>query len=81
MLTAASSLTDPYSCCVVAELAGFGALHGGAIEAGYKQLEAVGSIENVPALISDVKAGNRRLFGCGSSKWKVSSCCGGHLRT
>lgn len=73
MLTAASSMTDPYSGSVVADLAGFGALHGGAIEAVYKQLEAVGSVKNVPAFIQDVKDGKKRLFGYGHTKWKVSS--------
>lgn len=73
MLTAASSLTDPYSGSVVADIAGFGVLHGGAIEAVYKQLEAVGSVKNVPALIQEVKDGKKRLFGYGHTQWKVSS--------
>lgn len=76
LLNTASALADPFSCCAAAALSGIGILHGGAIEVAYKQLEAVRDVSQVPALIEDVKAHKRRLFGYGHRKWKVNSSSG-----
>ena len=70
-LSAASTLTDPLSCCVAATVAAYGPLHGAAIEIAYKDFENVGSVENVPKLIADVKAKKFRLFGYGHRIYKV----------
>lgn len=72
LLSTASTLADPYSCCAAATLAGVGILHGGAIEVAYKQLDAVSDLREVPFLIEAVKSGKMRLFGYGHRKWKVS---------
>lgn len=72
LLSAASTLADPYSCCASATFAGLGILHGGAIEVAYKQLDAVRDLREVPLLIEAVKAGKMRLFGYGHRMWKVS---------
>lgn len=72
LLSTASTLADPYSCCAAATLSGIGILHGGAIEVAYKQLEAVRDLKEVPMLIEAVKSGKMRLFGYGHRKWKVS---------
>ncbi|KAJ0124009.1 hypothetical protein J7T55_012482 [Diaporthe amygdali] len=71
-LHAASTLSDPYSCSAVSNLSGAGILHGGAMEVSHKQMEAVGNIENVPALIEEVKQGKKRLFGYGHRTYKVT---------
>ncbi|KAG6356829.1 hypothetical protein INS49_014703 [Diaporthe citri] len=71
VLSTASTLADPYSCCAAATLAGIGILHGGAIEVAYKQLEAVRDLKEVPMLIEAVKAGKMRLSGYGHRKWKL----------
>ena len=70
-LQTASSLPDPYSCLVSAANAGYGILHGGAIEVAYKNIAEVGSVENVPAKIESVKSGKERLFGYGHRIYKV----------
>lgn len=70
-LTAASTLQDPLSCTVAAVASAYGPLHGGAVEMAYKEFERVGSVENVPQLIADVKAKKYRLFGYGHRIYKV----------
>ncbi|KAH7120512.1 citrate synthase [Dactylonectria macrodidyma] len=70
-LTAASTLQDPLSCTIAAVASGYGPLHGGAVEMAYKEFERVGSVENVPRLIADVKAKKFRLFGYGHRIYKV----------
>ena len=70
-LQTASSLPDPYSCLISAANAGYGILHGGAIEVAYKNIAEVGSVENVPAKIESVKSGKERLFGYGHRIYKV----------
>ncbi|CZT10623.1 related to citrate synthase [Rhynchosporium graminicola] len=69
---AASTLSDPYSCLAASVLSSTGILHGGAGEVAYKQLEEVGDVSNVPALIRDVKAGQKRLFGYGHRMYKIA---------
>lgn len=75
LLSTASTLADPYSCCAAATLSGNGILHGGAIEVAYKQLDVLTDLNMIPMLIEAVKAGKMRLFGYGHRKWKVSPPC------
>jgi len=70
MRVVGSSHADPYSACAAAASALYGPLHGGANEAVVRMLEEVGSIENVPAFIADVKAGKGRLMGFGHRVYK-----------
>ncbi|KAF5578575.1 citrate synthase [Fusarium subglutinans] len=70
-LAAASTLQDPLSCTVAAVASAYGPLHGGAVEMAYKEFERVQCVENVPQLISDVKAKKYRLFGYGHRIYKV----------
>lgn len=71
-LHAASTLTDPLSCCIAGLVSGYGPLHGGAIDLAYKGFEAVQTPENVPKLIADVKAKKQRLFGYGHRIYKTT---------
>ncbi|PYI11618.1 citrate synthase [Aspergillus sclerotiicarbonarius CBS 121057] len=70
-LHAASTLTDPLSCCITGIVSAYGPLHGGAIDLAYKEFETVGTPENVSTLIADVKAKKQRLFGYGHRIYKV----------
>ena len=70
-LHAASTLTDPLSCCVTGIVSAYGPLHGGAIDLAYKEFEELGTPGNVPKLISAVKAKKQRLFGYGHRIYKV----------
>ena len=69
-LSTASTLTDPLSCSIAAIAAAYGPLHGAAVEMAYKEFDRIGSIENVPMLIADVKAKKFRLFGYGHRIYK-----------
>ena len=71
LLQTASSLPDVMSCMISALSASYGPLHGGAIEAAYKSIEEVGSVENAQAKIDGVKAGKERLFGYGHRVYRV----------
>lgn len=71
LLQTASSLPDVISCMISALSASYGPLHGGAIEVAYKNIEAVGSVENAQAKIDGVKAGKERLFGYGHRIYRV----------
>ena len=70
MRTVGSSLADPYVSTAAAAAALYGPRHGGANEAVLRMLHEIGSIENVPAVIEDVKAGKRRLQGFGHRVYK-----------
>ncbi|MFM8265822.1 MAG: citrate synthase [Acidimicrobiia bacterium] len=70
MRVVASSHADPYSAAAAAASALYGPLHGGANEAVVHMLSEIGSIENVPAFIADVKAGKGRLMGFGHRVYK-----------
>ncbi|KAB2572699.1 citrate synthase [Lasiodiplodia theobromae] len=70
-LHAASTLTDPISCSISGIVSAYGPLHGGAIDLAYKGFEEVGTPENVPSLIADVKAKKQRLFGYGHRIYKT----------
>lgn len=66
----ASTGIDPYNCLVGAASALYGPSHGGANEAALKMLEEIGSVENIPAFIEQVKAKKRRLMGFGHRIYK-----------
>jgi len=70
MRVVASSHADPYSAAAAAASALYGPLHGGANEAVVHMLTEIGSMDNVPAFIADVKAGKGRLMGFGHRVYK-----------
>jgi citrate synthase len=65
-----SSHVDPYSALAGAAAALYGPLHGGANEQVLRMLRQIGSLENVPGFIADVKAGKGRLMGFGHRVYK-----------
>jgi citrate synthase len=65
-----SSHADPYSALTGAAAALYGPLHGGANEAVLRMLHEIGSINNIPAFIKRVKAGEGRLMGFGHRIYK-----------
>ncbi len=70
MRVVGSSHADPYSACAAACAALYGPRHGGANEQVIRMLTEIASIENVPAFIEGVKAGNGRLQGFGHRVYK-----------
>jgi citrate synthase len=48
----------------------YGPLHGGANEAVLRMLKEIGSVDNIPAFIKKVKAGEGRLMGFGHRVYK-----------
>ncbi len=65
-----SSHADPYSAVAAACAALYGPLHGGANEEVVNMLEAIGSVDKIPAFIKTVKTGERRLMGFGHRIYK-----------
>ncbi|MEO8681835.1 MAG: citrate synthase [Vicinamibacterales bacterium] len=65
-----SSHVDPFSALAGAAAALYGPLHGGANEAVLRMLKEVGSVDQVPAFIKKVKAGEGRLMGFGHRVYK-----------
>jgi citrate synthase len=65
-----SSEADPYSSAAGAAAALYGPLHGGANEAVVRMLSTIGSVDEVPAFIDSVKAGEGRLMGFGHRVYK-----------
>lgn len=65
-----SSLPDPYVCSAAAAAALYGPLHGGANELVVRMLKEIGSKENIPKLLRQVKSGKRRLTGFGHRVYK-----------
>jgi citrate synthase len=65
-----SSHADPYSSLAGAAAALYGPLHGGANEAVLRMLAEIGSIDQVPAFVKRVKAGQGRLMGFGHRVYK-----------
>ena len=65
-----SAHTDPY--CAVAGAAGalYGPLHGGANEAVLRMLMDIGSVDNIPEFINQVKNRERLLMGFGHRVYK-----------
>jgi citrate synthase len=71
MRVVGSSHADPYSAAAAAASALYGPLHGGANEAVVRMLADIGSLENVPAFIDEVKSGKgSRLMGFGHRVYK-----------
>ena len=71
MRVVGSAHSDPYTCAAAAASALYGPLHGGANEAVVRMLGEIGSIDNVPAFIEDVKNGSgSRLMGFGHRVYK-----------
>lgn len=66
----ASSGVDIFTAMSGATAALYGPSHGGANEAVLKMLEEIGSVENIPQFIADVKAKKRRLMGFGHRVYK-----------
>jgi citrate synthase len=72
MRSVGSSHADPYSSVAGAAAALYGPLHGGANEEVLKMLAEIGSKNNVPAFIKEVKEGKgeKRLMGFGHRVYK-----------
>jgi citrate synthase len=70
MRSIGSSQVDPYSAIAGACAALYGPLHGGANEAVLRMLEEIGSVDNIPAFLKSVKAGEGRLMGFGHRVYK-----------
>ncbi|KAL4892505.1 citrate synthase [Aspergillus ambiguus] len=69
-LVTASSLPDPISSLISSVAAAYGPLHFGATETAHRTLQEIGSPDNVPAFIAEVKEGRRKLFGYGHRSYK-----------
>lgn len=80
MLHTASSLPDLISSMISGLSALYGPLHGGAIEVAYKNIEEIGSVENIPAKIERVKSGKERLYGYGHRVYRVEDPRYVHIR-
>jgi citrate synthase len=70
MRSVGSSLVDPYSAAAAAVAALYGPLHGGANEQVLRMLTEIGSVDQVPAYVERVKAGEMRLMGFGHRVYK-----------
>jgi citrate synthase len=74
MRVVGSSHADPYSATAAATAALYGPLHGGANEAVVKMLTKIGSMENVPAFVEEVKSQKKTLLdGFGHRVWPTRS--------
>ncbi len=65
-----SSLADPYSAVAGACAALGGPRHGSANEEVVRMLHEIGSVDRIPALVKQVKTGERRLMGFGHRVYK-----------
>jgi citrate synthase len=65
-----STQVDPYSAVAAGVAALYGPLHGGANEQALRMLERIETVENIPAFLEGVKAGNERLMGFGHRVYK-----------
>jgi len=70
MRVVGSAHADPYSAAAAATSALYGPRHGGANEQVLRMLKDIGSIENVPGFIEEVKAGKGKLQGFGHRVYK-----------
>lgn len=66
----ASSGVDVYTVISGAAAALYGPFHGGANEAVLRMLEEIGTKENIPQFIADVKGKKRKLMGFGHRVYK-----------
>jgi citrate synthase len=65
-----STQVDPYSAVAAGVAALYGPLHGGANEQALRMLKRIETVENIPAFLEGVKAGNERLMGFGHRVYK-----------
>ena len=70
MRTVGSAHADPYISAAAAAGGLYGPRHGGANEAVLRMLKKIGSVDNVPGFIADVKAGKSLLQGFGHRVYK-----------
>jgi citrate synthase len=70
MRSVGSSHADPFSSAAAAIGALSGPLHGGANEEVLKMLDEIGTVDNIPAFIEQVKAGKGKLMGFGHRVYK-----------
>ncbi|HTQ57105.1 MAG TPA: citrate synthase [Bryobacteraceae bacterium] len=70
MRAVGSSQADPYLAVAAAAAALSGPLHGGANEQVLRMLDAIGSKDNIPDYIEQVKAGKLKLMGFGHRVYK-----------
>jgi citrate synthase len=70
MRAVGSSQADPYLSVAAAAAALSGPLHGGANEQVLRMLATIGTKENIPAYIEQVKAGKLKLMGFGHRVYK-----------
>jgi citrate synthase len=70
MRTVGSAHADPYTCAAAAAAALYGPLHGGANEQVIRMLREVGTKDNIPKLLRQVKSGKRLLMGFGHRIYK-----------
>ena len=70
MRAVGSSQVDPYSAVAAASSALYGPLHGGANEAVLRMLREIRTVDRIPEVIKQVKAGERRLMGFGHRVYK-----------
>jgi len=70
MRSVGSSQADPYVSVAAAAAALYGPLHGGANEQVLRMLQKIGSKENIPGYIEQVKKGEFRLMGFGHRVYK-----------
>ena len=70
MRAVGSSGSDPYSSAAGAVAALYGPKHGGANEAVLRMLTEIGDVDQVPAYVERVKAGEFRLMGFGHRVYK-----------
>jgi len=70
MRAVGSAHADPYATTAAAIAALSGPLHGGANEEVLKMLDEIGSKDNIPGFIEQVKAGKRKLMGFGHRVYK-----------
>ena len=69
-LVTASSRTDPISCFITTIGAAYGPLHFGATLSAQRALQEIGTPDNVPSFLEEVKQGKRKLFGYGHRAYK-----------
>ncbi|ONH26813.1 hypothetical protein BL253_24065 [Pseudofrankia asymbiotica] len=70
MRAVGSSEADPFSAAAAAIAALYGPLHGGANEQVLRMLREIGSPENIPGFIAQVKDGKKKLMGFGHRIYK-----------
>jgi citrate synthase len=70
MRSVGSSEADPYVTTAASIAALSGPLHGGANEAVLRMLHEIGTNDNIPGFIAQVKEGKRKLMGFGHRVYK-----------